>query len=47
MSAMVCNVCAVVLRTPGERVKATIKIRRIVFNLLRRKEEILYTILCC
>ena len=33
MSATVCNVLEVVLRTPGERINATAKIRRIVFTL--------------
>jgi hypothetical protein len=33
MSATVCNVVLVVLRTPGESIKATAKIRRIVFTL--------------
>ena len=35
MSAMVCNVWEVVLRTPGERVNATTKINRIVFTFCR------------
>ena len=33
MSAKVCNVFEVVLRTPGDRIHATIKISRIVFTL--------------
>ena len=33
MSATVCNVVLVVLRTPGESIKATAKINRIVFTL--------------
>ena len=33
MSATVCNVLEVVLRTPGESIKATAKINRIVFTL--------------
>ena len=33
MSATVCNVVAVMLRTPGDRVNATMKINRIVFTL--------------
>ena len=32
MSATVCNVVEVVLRTPGESINATTKIRRIVFT---------------
>jgi ABC-type enterochelin transport system permease subunit len=35
MSAKVCNVFEVVLRTPGDRIHATIKISRIVFTLSR------------
>ena len=34
MSATVCNVVEVVLRTPGESINATMKIKRIVFTLL-------------
>ena len=33
MSATVCNVLEVVLRTPGESINATAKINRIVFTL--------------
>jgi hypothetical protein len=33
MSATVCNVLEVVLRTPGESINATAKIRRIVLTL--------------
>jgi hypothetical protein len=33
MSATVCNVVLVVLRTPGESIKATAKIKIIVFTL--------------
>ena len=33
MSATVCNVLEVVLRTPGESINATMKINRIVFTL--------------
>ena len=33
MSATVCNVLEVVLRTPGESINATVKIIRIVFTL--------------
>jgi hypothetical protein len=33
MSATVCNVLEVMLRTPGESTNATAKIRRIVFTL--------------
>lgn len=33
MSATVCNVVEVMLRTPGDRVNATMKINRIVFTL--------------
>ena len=33
MSATVCNVLAVILRTPGDRILATMKIRRKVFTL--------------
>ena len=32
MSATVCNVLAVMLRTPGESINATVKISRIVFT---------------
>ena len=33
MSATVCNVLEVMLRTPGESINATVKIRRIIFTL--------------
>ena len=33
MSATVCNVLEVMLRTPGESIKATAKMRAIVFTL--------------
>jgi len=33
MSATVCNVVLVVLRTPGESINATMKIKRKVFTL--------------
>ena len=36
MSAVVCNTFDVMLRTPGERHSATVKIIRIVFTLVPR-----------